>query len=218
MPSLAAAIFGYLVLALAAAAMAVGAAGLFGNSLRRIVIFSGVLQGGYVGLALAAGLVASGSAGFAGAGFQAIAAACGVWLMWIATRSIAATAGDALPVRDDAELPAWAIFCFALACMSLVGLPPLAGLPAKIGVLRAGLREPGVLFLTTLGAAALGAVSLWAYSGIVLRLIRVPTAKGAPDVTRGLRVLVDLLIAILIGLGLAPYIGFALGAALAGGR
>lgn len=216
MPSLAAGVFGYVLLAAAAAAMAVGAAGLFGNSLRQMVIFSGVLQAGYTALALAAGLIASDATGFAGAGFQAIAAACGVWLMWIATRSLVAAAGDSLPARADAAPPAWAVFCFVLACMSLVGLPPLAGLPAKIGVLRAGLREPGVLFLTTLVAAALSAVSLYAYSSVALRLIQGPTAKDAPNVTRGLRVLVDALIAVLIGLGLAPYIGFALGAALAG--
>jgi formate hydrogenlyase subunit 3/multisubunit Na+/H+ antiporter MnhD subunit len=217
-PSLGAAILGYTLLAVAAAAMAIGAAGLFGDRLRSIIMYSGVLQAGYVALALAAGLVAPRSAGLAGAVFQAIAGACGIGLMWIATRALLAAGGDAVPPNGDTQFPAWAVFCFVVACMSLVGLPPLAGLPAKIGVLRAGLREPAVLFLATCAAAGLGAVSLWAYGGIALRLIQGPVTREPAEVGSGLRVLVDVLVAILIGLGLAPYIGFALGSAFIGGR
>lgn len=211
-------ILGYFVLAGAVAAMATGAAGLFAARLRAVVIYSAILQGGYVLLGFAASLISGQGDGHTAAVFQAIAAGAGVGLMWIAARALSAEAGDSLPLPDDAAPSAWAVFCFALACMSLVGLPPLAGLPAKIAVIHAGLRAPGVLFLATVGAAALGAVSLWAYAGIVLPLITGPVTKAPVAVSLRLRTLVDVLIAALLCLGLAPYIGYAIAAAFTGGR
>lgn len=217
MPSLASSIAGYFVLAIAACAMAAGAAGIFGARLRSVVVYSAVLQGGYAALGLAAGLLTGDRTGQTAAVFQAIAGAAGIALMWISVRALAA-AGESLPLPEGAAAPAWAVFSFVLSCMSLVGLPPLAGLPAKVAVIRAGLHEPGVLFLATLGAAALGAVSLWAYSGIALRLIGGPIRTEAAGASPRLRVAVDALAAVLIGLGVAPYIGFAVAAALTGGR
>jgi len=205
------------MLAGAAGAMAIGAAGLFAKRLRSVVMYSAIIQGGYAALGLSAGLLAGEGAGFTAAGFQAIAAAAGIALMWIAARAITAQAGDSLPLPDDAAPATWAVFCLAVACMSLVGLPPLAGLPAKVAIVHAGLREPGVLFLATLGAMAVGAVSLWAYAGIVLPLLASRLSSDPPAVALGLRITVDALIALLIALGLVPYIGFAIGAALTGG-
>jgi len=218
MPSLASSIAGYFVLAMAVSAMAAGAAGIFGARLRSVVVYSAVLQGGYAALGLAAGLLTGDRTGQTAAVFQAIAGAAGITLMWISVRALAAAAGESLPLPEGAAAPAWAVFSFVLSCMSLVGLPPLAGLPAKVAVIRAGLHEPGVLFLATLGAAALGAVSLWAYSGIALRLIGGPIRTETAGASPRLRVAVDALAAVLIGLGVAPYIGFAVAAALTGGR
>jgi len=198
--------------------MARGAAGLFGNRLRPVVVYSGVLQGGYAGLGLAAGLLTAERAGYSAAVFQAIAGGAGVALMWIAARAVIAQADNALPLPADASPPAWAVFCLVATCMSLAGLPPLAGLPAKIAVLHAGLRAPGVLFVATLGAAVLGPVSLWAYAGIALPLIRGRVAKEPVAASAGLRVAVDALVAVLIALGLAPYIGFAIGAVFTAGH
>jgi len=218
MPSLGAQIAGYMVLAGAAAAMATGAVGLFGNRLRSVVTGSAILQAGYAALAVAGGLLTADAAGYGAAIFQAIAGASGVGLMWIAAQALIPHTGDSLPLADDASPPAWAIFCLVVACMSLVGLPPMAGLPAKIAVIHASLREPGVLFLGALGAAALGAVSLWAYAGIALPLITSRVTKEPAAAAIRVRVLVDALVAVLIALGLAPHIGFAIGAAFTGGR
>jgi len=226
-------IAGYVMLAGAAAAMVIGAIGLFGARLRWVVTYSAVLQAGYAALALAASLLTGNGAGYSAAVFQVIAGACGVALMWIAAQALIPHTGDSLPLRGDAtprsgeaaslrgtgaSPPAWAVFSMVVACMSLVGLPPMAGLPAKIAVIHASLRAPGVLFLAGLGATALGALSLWVYAGIVLPLIAGGAAKGPASATIRLRVLVDALVAVLIGLGLAPYIGFAIGAAFTGGR
>jgi len=210
-------VFGYLLLAIAAAAMAVGGAGIFRSRLRAVVIYSGVVQFGYAALALSAGLLTGEHAAYVATVFQVIAAGAGVALMWIAARALT-EGSDALPLAADAPQPAWAVFCFAFACMSLAGLPPLGGLPAKVAVIHSGLREPGVLFVVTLGAAALGVVSLWVYAGIVLPLITGRISAQPAAVSVRMRVGVDLLVAALLCLGLVPYIGFAIGAALTGGR
>jgi multicomponent Na+:H+ antiporter subunit D len=208
---------GYLLLAIAAAAMAIGAAGIFRPRLRAVVIYSGAVQCGYAALGLSAGMLTGEHAAYVATVFQVIAAGVGVSLMWIAARAVSAEWGENWPPAGGAP-PAWAVFCLTLACMSLVGLPPLAGLPAKVAVIQAGLREPGVLFVVTLGAAALGVVSLWVYSGIVLPLITGRISPAPVAVSVRMRVGVDILVAALLGLGLVPYIGFAIGAALTGGR
>jgi formate hydrogenlyase subunit 3/multisubunit Na+/H+ antiporter MnhD subunit len=218
MPSLGAQIAGYMVLAGAAAAMATGAVGIFGSRLRSVVIYSAILQAGYAALALAAALLTGDAAGYSAAVFQAIAGGCGIGLMWIAAQALIPHTGDSLPLPGDSSPPAWAVFCLVVACMSLVGLPPMAGLAAKIAVIHASLREPGVLFLAALGAAALGAAALWSYAGIALPLITSRAARAPARVTMRVRVLVDALVAAVIALGLAPYIGFAIGAAVTGGR
>lgn len=216
MPSVAAQIGGYIVLAAAVAAMAIGAAGIFSRRLTSVVIYSGVVQGGYLALGLAAGLLTADRAGFHAAVFQALAGGAGVGLMWLAARALVSVAGDTAPLAPDAAPAAWAVFSFVLACMSLAGLPPLAGLPAKVAIIHAGLRAPGVLFLATLGAAALGAVTLWAYGVIALPLIgnKVTTAPASARVP--VRVLVDALVAVLILLGVVPYVGFAIAGAIGG--
>ena len=206
--------------------MAVGAAGLFSQRLLVVVRHSAVLQAGYVALGLSASLLTGGSAGISAAVFQAVAAAAAVSLMWIAASIISRQAGESLPLPEGAAPPAWCVFCLTLSCMSLVGLPPLVGLPAKVAIIQAGLMRPDALLVLTLAAAALGAVSLWAYAGFILPMItgRVSAQRplACPELGRrvgtGMRVAVDALIAIIIALGIAPYIGFAIGAALAGGR
>jgi formate hydrogenlyase subunit 3/multisubunit Na+/H+ antiporter MnhD subunit len=198
--------------------MAVGAVGLFSQRLLVVVRHSAVLQAGYVALGLSASLLTGESAGISAAVFQAIAAAAAVSLMWIAASVISRQAGESLPLPEGAAPPAWCVFCLTLSCMSLVGLPPLVGLPAKVAIIQAGLPGPDALLLVTLAAAALGAVSLWAYAGFILPMITGRISQERRVVAAGLRLAVDALIAIIIGLGIAPYIGFAIGAALAGGR
>lgn len=217
MSLIAAHILGYLVLTAAAVAMAAGAAGLFASRLRPVVTYSAVLQCGYICVGLAASLLTGEEAGYIAAVYQTLAAAAGAGLLWIAVRVIAAQAGDALPLAEDAVPPAWSVFCLTLACMSLVGLPPLAGLPAKIAIIHAGLREPTALFVVTIGAAALGAVSLWAYADIVVPMLQGRIRSESPHVSTRLRIAVDAMIAVLIAFGLVPYFGFALGAAITGG-
>ncbi len=225
MPSAAAQVLGYIVLACAAGAMAAGAAGLFSRRLLAVARYSAILQAGYVALGVSASLLTGGSAGISAAVFQAITAAVAVSLMWIAAVVISRRAGESLPPPQaaarnpqDAAPPAWCVFCLTLSCMSLVGLPPLAGLPAKVAILQAGLLGPDALLVVTLAAAALGAVSLWAYAGFVLPMITGHVSQERPVLAAGMRVAVDAMIAILIGLGIAPYTGFAIGAALTGGR
>ena len=218
MTSTASQVFGYLLLAITAAAMAVGGAGIFRSRLRAVVIYSGVIQGGYAALGLSAGLLTGEHAAYVAMVFQVIAGGVGVALMWIAARAVTTERGDALTLPTDAAQPAWAVFCLTLAGMSLAGLPPLGGLPAKVAIIHSGLREPGVLFVVTLGAAALGVVSLWVYAGIVLPLITGRISAQPAAVSVRMRVGVDLLVAALLCLGLVPYIGFAIGAALTGGR
>ncbi|HUT74265.1 MAG TPA: hypothetical protein VM221_05435 [Armatimonadota bacterium] len=215
MSSVAAQAGGYMALAGAAAAMAVGAAGLFSTRLRSVVVYSAVLQAGYAGVGVAAGLLAKQSGGYSAAMFQVIAGAAGVGLMWVATRAIGAHTGE--PPAPESTPQVWCVFCLALSCMSLVGLPPLAGLPAKVAIIHAGLRNPLALFVVTIGAAALGVVSLWAYASIVLPMVLGRASADRPVVGRGLRAAVDALVAVLVALGLVPYIGFAIGAAVAGG-
>ena len=216
MSSLAAQVLGYVWLTTAAGAMAVGAAGLFSHRLRSVVIYSAVLQAGYIFLGLSAGLLAGQAGAFVAAVFQAIAAAAGIGLMWASSLAIGAEAGDELPLREDAAPPAWCVFCLTVACMSLVGLPPLAGLPARVAIIHAGLRNPGALFLVTIGAAVLGVVSLWVYAGILLPMIRGRVTVEHRPVSLRMRIAVDAMIGVLIGLGVAPYIGFAIGAAVVG--
>jgi formate hydrogenlyase subunit 3/multisubunit Na+/H+ antiporter MnhD subunit len=227
--------------------MAVGGAGIFRDRLRALVVYSGVIQFGYAALAVSAGLLRGEQAAFEAAVFQVIAAGAALALMWIAASALATVADaqalppesplpaqdgnlrqraqtsqpwgrDALPLSADTPQPAWAVFSFALACMSLAGLPPVAGLPAKVAIIHAGLREPGVLFIVTLGAAALGVVSLWVYAGVVLPLITGRISAQPAAVSVRMRVEVDVLVAALLALGLIPYIGFAIGAVLTGGR
>lgn len=217
MPSVTAQVFGYILLAAAAAGMAIGAAGLFAPRMRSVAIHSAILQWGYVVLGLAAGLLAP-AAGFSATVFQLIAGAAGVGLMWLALSAISSDPEASLPLPQDAAPPAWCVFCLALSCASLVGLPPLAGLPAKVAIIHAGLQGPSLLFIVTIGATALGVVSLWAYSGMVLPMIRGRVRTDQAAVSRRVRVAVDALIAVIIALGLVPYIGFAIGAAVAGGQ
>lgn len=222
MPSLAAQIGGYILLAAAATAMAVGAAGIFARRLTSVVVYSGVIQAGYLALGLAAGLLTADRAGFHAAVFQGIAGGTGVGLMWLAGRELMShsgglpPAGDTAPLSSNAAPPAWAVFSFVLACMSLAGLPPLAGLPAKVAIIHAGLRAPGVLFLVALGATAVGAVSLWAHGAIALPLIGSKVTTAPPSARVPLRVAVDALVAGLILLGVVPYIGFAIAGAISG--
>ena len=163
------------LLILAAVSILAGSLGaIFQTSLKRLLGYSSIANGGYLLLGLAAG----NQAGAAATAFYLVAYVVGLALVFVVVNAMSeAGAGDDLvSLAGLGQRCPMAAFALTLGMISLAGIPPLSGFIGKFLILEATLQEVArnPMYWIAFGVLIFGvAVSIYYYFG-VLRYIYWP--------------------------------------------
>ena len=154
------------------------------DNVKRIFAYSSISHIGFMLLAVGIGIYAGQEVGFQGAMLHLSVHALMKALAFLAVGAVAYTlsrADSTLRVSDLAGVagrtPLLAI-ALVVACLSLAGVPPLAGFMSKWLIFDAGLRAGGVTMLLLVVFAALNSVFSLAYYFPIINALFQP----APDV------------------------------------
>ena len=196
------------VLAVAAAASMVlgNLAALVQSSVKRLLAYSAIANGGYLLLGLASGEPASLPAVLFYVIIYALTTAGAFGVVILVEKS---RGGSRLEDFDglSKSSPGLAI-CLLVFLMSLAGIPPLAGFFGKFYLFATALENPGLIWLVAL-AVALNAISLYYYLIVLKHALVLPAPDGghfaapAPTPTPT-RALVAALALLVLAAGLFP--------------
>jgi multicomponent Na+:H+ antiporter subunit D len=148
--------------------------------LKLLVAYSSVAQMGYLFMLFPlAGAAAGGFTAWAGGLYFALAHACAKTVMFLSAGSLMRAAGhDRLAhLRETARAMPISMFAFALAAVSIIGLPPSGGFIAKWMLLNAALADGQWWWVLVMAA---GTLMGGAY---LLRVVRLPfVGSSLPEV------------------------------------
>ncbi len=181
------------------------------ETVKRIFAYSSISHIGFILLAVGIGFYAGEPVGFQGAMLHLIVHALMKALAFIAVGAISYSyfqvdstlrVSDLVGVAHSVPLLAVAL---VVACLSLAGVPPLAGFMSKWLIFDAVLRAGGATMLALVGFAALNSVfSLAYYFPIINALFRGVPAVPPRPLPIAMRIPVIFLTAAVIGLGVYP--------------
>jgi proton-translocating NADH-quinone oxidoreductase chain N len=208
-----------LVLAWSAALIGFGAVNIIvGNLLalrqdnvKRIFAYSSISHIGFVLLAVGIGIYANQEVGFQGAMLHLSVHALMKALAFLAVGAVAYTlsrADSTLRVSDLAGVagrtPLLAV-ALVVACLSLAGVPPLAGFMSKWLIFAAGLRGGGTTMLLLVVFATLNSVFSLAYYFPIINALFQPASDVSPHpLPAAMRLPIFLLSGAVIVIGLYP--------------